>query len=702
MELLAQQQGLWVHWIWPILQFIIGLGVVVFVHELGHFLVAKFVNIKVERFAIGFGPRLVGFKKGETDYCICAVPLGGYIKMLGQEDFAPLKDEKPDPRSYAAKSVGQRFAVIAAGVIMNAIFAVLAFSVVGMVGKEFPAPVVGGVMPESPAEKAEIKWRTGLPVRGDGNDANASDRKTTIGMEPLDRIASLNGEQLRRLDILSMKGMLSGASETHLLEIERTVDGQTHVGTTELGVKKLPVPNFNTRAHGFGIFPASEPNVVAAPKDSPIKPGDRILSVAGRPVGSVHEIKQIVEPMRAESVTITVRRDGKEQSFQAPLKLATDPEEVLFLKDDTRLDAMPVEVTGSGEDKALLVRTRAGELQTVDFDKVLQSPELLDVLGMSPMLAIQEVMPDSPAKKAGLQKGDVIYTYGGKGHITFDKLRETNTDNVGVKTKISVLRNGETFKTEITPTESDGQSIIGIVLGIADRPVVAGVRPGSPAAAKGIVAGDEILRIGDANVPAWRDVLARLDAAWEANEPVAVTYDHDGDLDRLGEPNMITFESIRGDYDPNDYIALLGVQFEPMQVMIRESNPIKAIGWGFGETYRQIIGGYFTIKGLITRDVSHKAVAGPVGIGAVAVQFARKGPVDFLYFIALISAILAVMNFLPLPVLDGGHAVFLIIEGIRGKPLPVKVMNWIQGIGLAALALLFILLTWVDIGRLLS
>ena len=87
---------------------------VIFVHELGHFLVAKAVGIKVERFALGFGPRLFGYRGKETDYSVMLLPLGGYLKMLGQEDFDPLQDGQSDPRAFNNKSVGARFAVISA------------------------------------------------------------------------------------------------------------------------------------------------------------------------------------------------------------------------------------------------------------------------------------------------------------------------------------------------------------------------------------------------------------------------------------------------------------------------------------------------------------------------------------------------------------------------------------------------------------
>jgi RIP metalloprotease RseP len=100
------------------IQFVVGLGLVIFAHELGHFIAAKAVDIRVEQFALGFGTRLFGFKRGEADYRINLLPLGGYVKMAGQEDFAPLKmEDRPDSRAFPNKSVGQRFAVISAAVM---------------------------------------------------------------------------------------------------------------------------------------------------------------------------------------------------------------------------------------------------------------------------------------------------------------------------------------------------------------------------------------------------------------------------------------------------------------------------------------------------------------------------------------------------------------------------------------------------------
>ena len=101
-----------------ILKVALGLGFVIFIHELGHFLLAKWNGVKVEKFSIGFGPTLFGFHRGETEYVLAAIPLGGFVKMLGEgpEDQA---NKSTDPRAYPNKSVWARMAIISAGVIMN-------------------------------------------------------------------------------------------------------------------------------------------------------------------------------------------------------------------------------------------------------------------------------------------------------------------------------------------------------------------------------------------------------------------------------------------------------------------------------------------------------------------------------------------------------------------------------------------------------
>jgi len=147
------------------------LGVLILVHELGHFWAAKLVDIEVSRFSIGFGPRIVGFKPGETEYVISALPLGGYVKMEGMideevtsalEGDSPHEGRQPSPRDFDAKPLWARFLVISAGVAMNLLFAFVAFSFIAHERGEYE-PVVGDVTEDSPA--AEIGLLTGDVIR---------------------------------------------------------------------------------------------------------------------------------------------------------------------------------------------------------------------------------------------------------------------------------------------------------------------------------------------------------------------------------------------------------------------------------------------------------------------------------------------------------------------------------------------------------
>ena len=111
--------------------FIFVLSLLIFVHELGHFLVAKFSGIGVERFSIGLPPRLVGVQIGETEYCISMIPFGGYVKLTGQDDFIPEKEVEEkglDPKDFRGKSTPVKIAVLSAGSLMNFLTAVIIFS----------------------------------------------------------------------------------------------------------------------------------------------------------------------------------------------------------------------------------------------------------------------------------------------------------------------------------------------------------------------------------------------------------------------------------------------------------------------------------------------------------------------------------------------------------------------------------------------
>ncbi len=174
--------------------FILVLSGLILVHELGHFLVARGFGIRVLKFSIGFGPRIVGFEKGGTDYCISAIPLGGFVKMLGEQPNEPIPDELKH-LSFSHKPVWQKALVVAAGPLSNIFFATFIFFWIFMIaGQPILLPVVGSVQKGSPAQHAGIK--------------------------PGDEIISVDGKKIDSWDELSLI-IRSSKGKQLLLEIKR-------------------------------------------------------------------------------------------------------------------------------------------------------------------------------------------------------------------------------------------------------------------------------------------------------------------------------------------------------------------------------------------------------------------------------------------------------------------------------------------------
>lgn len=143
-----------------ILAFLIVFGILVFIHEFGHFFMGRLVGIRIEVFSFGFGKRLFGFKKGHTDYRISAVPIGGYVKFLGEGAYERGRTLEPD--DFMAKTRWQRFLVMVMGSVLNILFAIIIFAVINMAGAKTPEyldqkPVIGWIDPGSPAAKADLK-----------------------------------------------------------------------------------------------------------------------------------------------------------------------------------------------------------------------------------------------------------------------------------------------------------------------------------------------------------------------------------------------------------------------------------------------------------------------------------------------------------------------------------------------------------------
>jgi regulator of sigma E protease len=276
----------------------LGLGLVIFIHELGHFAVAKWCDVKVERFSIGFGPLLLKFVKGETEYALSLLPLGGYVKMLGQDDGDPSQMTSDqiarDPRSYPAKSVPQRMAIISAGVIMNLISAVLFFILSFLLAVHENPAVIGNVIPGMAA------WQGGL--------------------RPGDKVVRIGHRSGNKLDFTALQREVALSSEGQQIQIEVERAGQR--------IKTFVEPQRNTQ-NPDELFPTiytdaelslnlarmADPNqrpvvpgLAAERAEPPFLSGDQLVSVEGIPLESFTQFQQLLARHRAESIQIGVRR----------------------------------------------------------------------------------------------------------------------------------------------------------------------------------------------------------------------------------------------------------------------------------------------------------------------------------------------------------------------------------------------------------
>jgi regulator of sigma E protease len=266
-----------------ILAFLFVLGVLIFVHELGHFVMARRVGVRVLKFSLGFGPRLVGFTRGDTEYVISAIPLGGYVKMAGENPDDPRSGRDDE---FLSKSKWERFQILIMGPLMNLILAVVVTAGVLMNGAEIPAyqnkpPVVGQVTADSPAAKAGIQ-------RGD-------------------RIVTVAG---RNVDTWEQFFVGVGTRAGRETDIELIRDGK------RMTVKATPAPQTKFEIGDIGVSPDSHPLVGTLLPGGPaekagLKVGDVILRVDNSAIASREQLIAAVSQRAKTPVTISVVREGK-------------------------------------------------------------------------------------------------------------------------------------------------------------------------------------------------------------------------------------------------------------------------------------------------------------------------------------------------------------------------------------------------------
>jgi len=271
-----------------IISFIIVLGLLILIHELGHFLVAKKLGVKVEKFSIGFGPKLAGFRRGETEYMVSAFPLGGYVKLMGEE---PSEETQSDPREFSSRPVWHRMAIIIAGPLMNLILTFLLLPLVFMLGVNVPAFLddearVGWVMENTPAMEAGI-----IP----GDIIRSIDGKTVNTWEDASTIFTSNPGIKLSLDV-ERDGATIG---TTLMPESSPADGGGFSGIVQ--------PMAPVLGGIKGDFPAEK---------SGLTNGDMVTAVNGRNVSHWIEMSGIIRESGGKKISLKARRGDDELSVE--------------------------------------------------------------------------------------------------------------------------------------------------------------------------------------------------------------------------------------------------------------------------------------------------------------------------------------------------------------------------------------------------
>jgi regulator of sigma E protease len=270
-----------------ILAFVFVLGVLIFVHELGHFLLARRIGVRVLTFSLGFGPKLIGFRRGDTEYCISAVPLGGYVKMAGENPDDPRTGASDE---FLSKSKWQRFQVLVMGPVMNLALAVIVMAIVLYQGAPAPAfeqqAVIVGATADQSAGKA-------------------------AGIQPGDRIVSVDGKPVETWEQFYME-VMPKAKRQISVEVER--------GGKTLVLKAEPTAVGRYSLGDLGLLPVMHPQITSLQPGSPgleagLRPGDVVISAAGERDVSQKRLVELIRASEGKPLPLVISRNGVEQQM---------------------------------------------------------------------------------------------------------------------------------------------------------------------------------------------------------------------------------------------------------------------------------------------------------------------------------------------------------------------------------------------------
>lgn len=686
-----------------ILVLVLGFGFVIFFHELGHFLAAKWVGIKVEQFAVGFGQAILSWRKGigirvgntqkdyqqrieqyvsehykdeprvreqsgqayadavleaerelrlgETEYRLNWIPLGGYVKMLGQDDLRP-NAAADDPRSYNRKSVGARMVVVSAGVVMNVILAGIGFMVLFMIGFTVPPAQVGSIASGSPAQNT---------LSPDGKH-----RPLQVG----DVILDYQGKPQEDFTKIGLNTALSAEGQPESIKVRHL----------DKSVEQLQItPQVDASSGNFLSIGIGAPRRLEGPDPKNFSLNEKLLSL-------VLPDATAVKP--GETITRINDQDVRPEEFWKLDEALQNPQ------------GAPVKLTV----KDAQGKTDAGRVLHPHFEHLFGGKEL-SFAGMIPRPAIESIQENSAARDK-VHPGDVVISVSVGSDRTDNPTSEQLRDRLAKageghnKVTLVVLRDGqkttlEGLEPNLVVDKEKGRRGLGIGLMYDEQNVVvAGIAKDSPAEAARIPAGVTVTAIDGVPVSSWFDVQRLLGQA-SPERPVTVSY-----TDDAGRATAKL--SLNGD----QVFAVAQLRRTAPELILKEftivrqaKDPLQAAYWGLTETRDFILQFYLTLRRMAAGSVSPNQLMGPLGIFVGGAKFAFKGWDWLLWFLAMISANLAVVNFLPIPIVDGGLFTFLILEKIKGRPLSPRTQAIAQYVGLAFLAGVFLFVTYHDLLR---
>jgi len=612
---------------WNVILVVVGLGMIIFLHELGHFLMAKKNGVRVEIFSLGFGQAIFKFRRGETEYRIAWLPLGGYVKMSGET----LMDErKGEPFELTSKTPWQRFQIFVAGAVMNLIIAFPLAILCYTVGKCEAPNVVGTPSLADVAADPELK--------------------------PGDVIVEVDGRKIDSLDKYRIE-MIRHASGTLV-----PVTFLRGAETKETKVKAMRSSFHGTLPPGTALV---DPTPGKELYNQGVREKDEIAQVGDRVVYRHEDADRELRSKPDQDVLLKMRR--------------RDPK---FEDDNKTFD----------------VKLHLGSKKwyVIPVDDNVWEPRV----GM--------VVDNRPAADQ-LEPGDLIRKIGGKDVSSWAQMREAiESATAGQPIEFVIQRDSETKTVWIAPMrKEDGKCGIGIMPRYGN--IFSDVRPGSYFQRMGLESGDRLVSIegtgGDITFEGLEKAKIPPVMGYRGEEPRTLNIE----IERKNERKKVALvaeEKVEAD------LASAGFKTEKGILVSGESFPFRrrplgdAVKIGLQEPVDITVMTIDILKKLVTRQESAKGLSGPIGIIRASYSFAQRNIGNFIWLLCLITVNLGIFNLLPIPVLDGGHNVLLLIEVVRkwfGKPPPSeKFIAGFQYIGLAFILTLFVFVTYNDISNIFS